>query len=213
MKFEELLTHFGNRPFFELREVIALSDDSPKSLKNQLSDWSKKGKIVRLRKGKYLLAEPYRAQMPSVYYVSNMLLQPSYVSLQTALQFHGLIPEAVGMIQAVTSRQGNEWETELGRFQYRSIKQERFWGYEQMHVEDSDSTQGRYLMARAEKALIDLFYLRTGEWTRPRIREMRFQNLERIDFEQLLDDALRFDSRKVKIACERLVESSEESNL
>lgn len=84
MKFDHLIERFRGRPLFELREVLAQSDNSAKSLKNQLSGWTQDGKLTRLRRGVYLLEEPYRNQMPSVYYVSNCLLRPSYVSLQTA---------------------------------------------------------------------------------------------------------------------------------
>jgi len=211
MKFEGLIEQFRERPLFELREVLALSDDSTKSLKNQLSDWTQIGKLMRLRRGVYLLAAPYRNQTPSVYYVSNCLLRPSYVSLQTALQFHGMIPEAVGMIQAVTAKHGREWETDLGTFDYRSIKQERFWGYDQYETGRRDQSQQSFLMARPEKCLLDLFYLRKGQWEAPRLREMRFQNLDRVNPERLEADAERFGSPKVSAATGRFLTEYQEA--
>jgi hypothetical protein len=206
MKFETLVKNFGDRPLFELQEVLAITEDAPKSLKNQLSVWTRKDKISRLKRGVYLVSEPYRHEVPSVYYTSNVLLRPSYVSLQTALQFHGMIPEAVGVVQAVTPKHGREWETdELGTFMYRSLKQTRFWGYEQYSTGRSDRPQQDFLMARPEKCLLDLFYLSKGEWTESRIRQMRFQNLGRIDPESLKADAERFGSPKVTTAVKRLL--------
>ena len=212
MRFEEIIKNYRSRPFFELREVVAISDDQPKSLKNQLSGWVRSGKLVRLRRGQYLLAEPYRMRTPSVYYVSNYLLRPSYVSLHTALQFHGMIPEAVTVVEAVTPKHGRSWENELGVFDYRSIKQERFWGYQAYSGSRQASSQQQFLMARPEKALLDLFYYQPGEWTTERLGEMRFQNWDRVDVEKLQEDARRFDSPKVSTACQRLIEVMKETS-
>jgi predicted transcriptional regulator of viral defense system len=200
MNFEKIVDRYSDRPFFELREVLASSDDSPKSLKNQLSDWVRNGKLTRLRRGKYLLEEPYRNQFPSVYFISNCLLRPSYVSLQTALQFHGLIPEAVAQIQAVTPKHGKKWGTDLGTFKYFSMKQDRFWGYKQYASSSDNRTQNLFYMARPEKALLDLFYLEEGDWPAERIQEMRFQKLEKIEKNKLEDFTDRFDSPKVRRA-------------
>lgn len=205
MRFVQLVENFRGRPYFELREVLAISDDQPKSLKNQMSGWVGAGKLVRLRRGRYLLAEPYRMGTPSVYYVSNCLLRPSYVSLHTALQFHGMIPEAVAVVQAISPKHGQSWETELGGFEYRSIKQQRFWGYRKYSGSEAKSQQNHFLMAAPEKALIDLFYYQPGQWTEARIRQMRFQNVDRVDPDALRNYAQRFDSPKVSMACRRFL--------
>jgi len=48
-------------------------------------------------------------------------LGPSYVSLEFALSWHGLIPEAVREVSSVTSRRGRHFETPLGRFSYSHV--------------------------------------------------------------------------------------------
>ena len=205
MRFDEIIENFRARPYFELREVLAISGDQPKSLKNQLSGWVGSGKLERFRRGKYLLAEPYRMRTPSVYYVSNCLLRPSYVSLHTALQCHGMSPEAVGVEQAISPKHGRSWETELAVFEYRSIKQDRFWGYEEYSHSREKLAQDRFLMAVPEKALVDLFYYQPGEWTEARLAQMRFQNFERVEPDLLIEYAKRFDSPKVSTACRRFL--------
>ncbi|MFW5915674.1 MAG: type IV toxin-antitoxin system AbiEi family antitoxin domain-containing protein [Planctomycetota bacterium] len=202
MKFERLVDHFRNNPFFEWESVRALASCSDSQLANQLSQWADQGKVIRCRKGKYLLSDRYRVLTPSVYYVANYLYRPSYVSLATALQFYGLIPEAVELIQSVTPRHGREWSTKLADFSYRSIKRERFWGYHRESI-DALSTQNRFLIADPEKALLDLFYLRSGAWTRERLGEMRFQSLEHIDVDRLQSYTNRFASPKVSRAVDR----------
>lgn len=205
MKFDELVERFARRPFFELRELLALSDDAPKSLKNQISAWVQRDKVVRLRREKYLLNKPYRKTEPSVFYVANYLLRPSYVSRQTALQYHGLIPESVAPIQSVTPKHGNEWETPLGTFTYSSIKQERFWGYTEYSAPANDDPQQAFHMARPEKALLDLFYFEKGSWPPERLEAMRFQNLDRLEPSTFQEFAVRYDSPKVRDASENLL--------
>ncbi|MFP4029604.1 MAG: hypothetical protein ACLFWL_17635 [Candidatus Brocadiia bacterium] len=205
MKFQELVDHFRTAPFFELEEVRALATCSDSQLANQLSQWVQQGKLMRCRSGKYLLEDRYRTFTPSTYYVANYLYRPSYVSLTTAFQFYGLIPEAVGLVQSVTPRQGREWSTELADFSYRSIKRARFWGY---HRETLDAlpAQNRFLIADPEKSLLDLFYLQTGEWTRGRLSAMRFQSLEKFDPDRLRRYSERFESPKVSRAADRFLE-------
>lgn len=204
MRFEHLVDHFAARPFFELREVLALTDDRPKSLKNQLSQWVRGGKVVRLRRGKYLLANPYRHGMPSVYFLSNALQRPSYVSRQTALHYHGMIPEAVAQIQAVSPKHGNTWETKLGTFTYSTIKQARFWGYAQHASPETAVSQNQFFMARPEKALLDLFYQETGEWSEERIEALRLGNLDELQHDVLSEYVERYDSPKIRRASQNL---------
>lgn len=205
MRFEEILQEFSGNPFFELGELRSLASGSDSQLKNQLSQWVEQGKLVRLKRGKYLLSSPYRNFTPSTYYISNYLYRPSYVSLATALQFYELIPEAVAPVQAITTRHGREWTNELGRFEYRKIKQERFWGYQE-EVLESIPTQNRFFVATPEKAVLDLMYLQSGEWTEERVTQMRFQSLESISLDRFQDYSERFNSPKIKRAVRRFVE-------
>ena len=207
MRFAKLAQLLRDRPFFEARELDHLFDEPRAQIQARISRWVRQGKLLRLRRGKYVLAEEYRRREPSLYYISNYLLRPSYVSLHSALEFHGMIPEAVGMVQAITAKHGREWITPLGAFRYRSIRQNRFWGYREYSTSagNSRSRQGRFLMASGEKALLDLFYHDPGEWTDARIRGMRFQNLEDIDPQRFVECAQRFDSPKVARAAERLL--------
>lgn len=208
MKFQNLVQTFRDRPFLETREVEALFDEPPLQIQARLSRWVQQGRLVQLRRGKYLLSKAYRREEPSLYLISNYLSRPSYVSLYSALEFHGLIPEAVAVIQAVTAQHGRKWQTPLGEFHYYSLKPSRFWGYrESTSARDLPvSSQKKFLLAVPEKALIDLFYLYEGEWTPERIEELRLQNLEQIDPGLLMESAGKFQSLKVSRAVDRLLQ-------
>jgi len=208
MKYRNLVAQFRERPFFESKEVLSLFDEPKNQVQKSLSVWTGQGKLLQLRRGCYLFPEEVRTKAPSDYYLSNYLYRPSYVSLQTALAYYGLIPEAIGRIQAVSPRHGTTWETPAGTFSYQKIKEERFWGYT-VHSSgrpEFSEAQSQFYIARPEKALIDLFYFQKGEWTEERIREMRFQNIDRIDRDRLDEDAKRFGSPNVQNGVDRFLQ-------
>ena len=211
MKYQDLVKKFKDTPFIELKEILASTKDSANQIKNQLYQWAKQGKLERLCRGNYLLSESYRKHAPSVYYISNYLYRPSYVSLHTALQFYGLIPEAVNNIQAVTPKHGQERDTSFGVFKYYSIKQERFWGYKEI-ILSKENKQNKFLMALPEKALLDFFYFQKGSWPVARIREMRFQGLDSINIEIMRKFAIKYESPKILQAAGNFIKYIQENN-
>ena len=174
MKWETFLKRFGDCPLIEPAMVYA-GETNPRALQAQLSRWVKGERLIKLARSKYILARPYRKVDPPLEYVANRLVYPSYVSFESALAWHGLIPEAVAVITSVTTGRPGVVETELGTFQYRHIHHRHFWGYEAI------AHQGQMcVLAVPEKAILDLFYFQRGAVTPARIQEMRFQNLERL---------------------------------
>lgn len=205
MKYGELIKLFRNRPFFETQDVQILGGVSREQARSILPRWVRKDKLSQLRKGKYMLPELYRKKDASTFYISNYLYRPSYVSLHSALAFYGMIPEAVYTVEAVTPGQTNSWETPEGTFEYRSVKQDRFRGYtRESYSSGNPDPQEPFFIARPEKALLDLFYLQKGQWTKSRVNEMRFQNLNRVNPDRLQEHVDRFNSPKVTKAVKTL---------
>ena len=79
---------------------------------------------------------------------------PSYVSLHTALAFYGLIPEAIVQYTSVSSLKTNNFKNQFGTFTYNNIKAECFFGYNILPF----SKEKSILIAKAEKALLDMLY-------------------------------------------------------
>lgn len=91
MKFEQLLAAVGDEPVFETGLLLAGEVD-PSDVRRQLSRWVASGRLFQLRRGLYALAPPFQKVLPHPFLVANRLVGGSYVSLQSALAHHGLIP-------------------------------------------------------------------------------------------------------------------------
>ncbi|OGG51787.1 hypothetical protein A3F28_02715 [Candidatus Uhrbacteria bacterium RIFCSPHIGHO2_12_FULL_57_11] len=116
-----------------------------------LHRYAKKGLILRVRKGLYTLPD---AHVPDPY-LANRIYEPSYVSLEFALSYHGVIPESVYEITSVTTKATRRF-TALGKiFSFRRIKRQAFKGYE-----PRKQNGFTFFIADPEKAFVDLAYLR-----------------------------------------------------
>ena len=82
---------------------------------------SSAGEILRLKPGLFVMAPPYRKLDPHPFTLAAALHSPSHVSLESALSYHGLIPEAVYQVSSVTSGRSRQFATPLGIFDFRCI--------------------------------------------------------------------------------------------
>jgi hypothetical protein len=112
-----------------------------------------------------------------------MIYGPSYVSLETALHYYGLIPERVEAMTSVTCARGRRFFTPVGLFIYRGVPMNAYRiGIDQVELESGRS----FLIATPEKALADKIQADRGTAIRTQA-EMRTYLLDslRIDPEGL----------------------------
>ena len=201
VNYQQLLEFAGDLPVVESASLRAAGLAS-NALAVQLSRWVEAGKLVQLTRGTYLLPERLRRNRAPVETIANLLHAASYVSLERALSIHQLIPEAVPLIQSITTGRPQHFSTPVGDFDYRHVKPSWFFGYLEMTIGD-----GRALVATPEKALLDLFYLSRGEFIAERLVQLRLQNTESLNVELLARFAARAKSPKVERAVRHLIES------
>ena len=120
-----------------------------------------KGELIRLKNGFYLISRKIGQGANRVIpyeQVANWLYGPSYVSLEWALSFYGLIPERVHLVTSMTLSRAREYHTSIGDFVYHPLSSSGYSiGIEQM---DAVGYIGGFLMATPEKALADLLFLK-----------------------------------------------------
>ena len=169
MKWQDLLTLLDNVTLFESSMLMA-GKDSPAEVRRQISRWVASGRLSQLRRGFYALAQPHARERPDSLALASRLHRPSYVSLQSALAYHGVIPEAVPVVASVTTGRPRRFRTPFGEFVYRHLHAGLFWGYQE--VELGPGQLG--YVAFPEKALLDLFHLTPRPIRRRFLTELRF---------------------------------------
>jgi predicted transcriptional regulator of viral defense system len=201
MEFSQLLQIVGNEAVFETGLLLA-GDVDPANLRRQLSRWVTAGRLYQLRRGLYALSPPFQKVKPHPFLVANRLVRGSYVSLQSALAHHGLIPETVPVTTSVTPSRPAHWDTELGVYEYRHVKTELLYGYQLADVQDNQQA----FVATPEKAILDLVHLQPRGDAPEYLQQLRMQNLERLDLDQLQTHAARAKSPKLRRAADRVIE-------
>jgi len=174
MKWEELLGHFADQPLFNTSH-LAVFPDPQSHILVQLSRWVAIGKLAQIRRGWYLIQKPYRTKDVSPGSIANAVVDPSYLSLEWALQFHGMIPEATFHPTSVTTKRGIRFEAIDHVFIYHHLTPSLFRGYLEVLLGGE-----RIVVASPEKALLDLVYIFVHDhpfsllW----LESLRLQNLE-----------------------------------
>jgi hypothetical protein len=143
----------------------------------------KRGDIVRLKKGLYVVSDKITRKPLSRELVANHLYGPSYVSFETALAFYGLIPEKVFAVRSAVFKRAKRFENAIGRFESVTVPENYYpIGISQQTI-DNEYT---YLLATPEKALCDLI-LATPNLRLQSVKAMQIyleENL-RVDFSAL----------------------------
>lgn len=148
LTFRQRMYHFG---CFNANQVLIWENDFDR---NNLTRWCAKGFLVKLKNEYYAFAE-YKQVPDFARYIANKIYNPSYISLQSALSFYGIIPEEVFSITSVTTLKTNTFKNDFATYAYQTIKPELFFGYASKLMAD-----GRAIYyATPEKAILDLLYL------------------------------------------------------
>lgn len=112
--------------------------------------------ILLIKRGLYCLAKEYRSSDPHPFIIAHLIHGPSYISLESALWFHGLIPEALQQISCVTSQRSRNYKTPFGFFYYYRVPgHDLMSGVELVKLEASSWSY----VAQPIRAIADLLYL------------------------------------------------------
>jgi predicted transcriptional regulator of viral defense system len=201
MQFGDLVRVVGDEPVFESSLLLA-GDVDPRDVRRQLSRWTSAGRLYQLRRGLYALAPPYQKVKPHPFVSANRMVHGSYVSCQSALAHYGLIPEYVPLVMSVTTSRPARWNTPLGDFAFRHIKSGLLRGYRLLDLGGGQQA----FVATPEKALLDLIYLHPGADSPDYLRELRLQNLEDLDLDEVQRLAELLGSAKLVRAARLVVE-------
>ena len=163
------------------------------------------GELIHIRRGLYCLAPLYQKVHQNPYSIAQHIYGPSYISLESALQWHGWIPEAVYTYTSASFKNSRDFETPLGLFSYRRIPQKVFYTGVKQVIDENGCA---FLMATPLKALADYVYAHKRDWSgiEPVVKSLRVEpeELEQLTAEEF--DALlpNYNSRRVQRFCKGL---------
>jgi len=129
-------------------------------LQNFVARGIRSAKMIRVKRGVYLFSPEWSVGQRSLFSLANVLVQPSYVSFESALSFHGLIPEAVPVtISACAQRRQKEFQTQAGVFSFHHIPCASFFDGVFRDAER------HALIAHPVRAIFDFCYTRRKGYT------------------------------------------------
>ena len=194
--FLEILLNWS-KPYVSGIDLHHILDKTAGSRQAIIKRAIRKGYLIPIRRDLYLIKNAKRVLLNS-FEIATIIYGPSYVSFESALSYHGWIPEAVRTTTCASVKRAKEFETPLGIFSYEHIPIKAFsFGVEQ-HQQDALTL----FIASPMKALADIVYARKRTWNSIndlsedlRIEIESFQNSDRKLLVELIEN---YPSPRVK---------------
>jgi hypothetical protein len=166
------------------KDILVSLFGNLKDPKKKLSELERNGFIIRVKRNLYVVASKVHNQEISTELVANHLYGQSYISLESALAYYGLIPERVFTMRSVTTKLHKHYDTPLGHFEFVKVPSSYFpIGIRQEIIDN----QYAFLIASPEKALCDLIIITPN---------LRIQSVKAM--REYLEDDLRIDFSAVE---------------
>jgi hypothetical protein len=110
------------------------------------------GIIDPVKKGLYLSSAKITTNRTEPFLLANHMLGPSYISFDSALSYHGLIPERVFEVSSATTKASRRFSTPVGSFSFKRLPLPYYsFGIRQLEINENQNI----LIASPEKALFD----------------------------------------------------------
>lgn len=169
---------------------------------DKIARLKQQGVLTPLKKGVYLYEPIVRSQIFKEQ-ISNTLYGPSYVSLEYALSYYGMIPERVYTITALTTNRSRNFKNSYGDFKYLQISPKLF----SIGLEIKSVGKISYLVASKEKAICDKIYIlkNVDLRSKKKMRECLEDDL-RVDLEELYGARLEIFEQYLQISKSKKIE-------
>jgi predicted transcriptional regulator of viral defense system len=174
-----------DRPVFATREAAALWRGAQTSASRRLGKLEEAGLVRRIRRGLWALDPEIEPRVVGPYLTAPL---PSYISLFSALAEHGMIEQIPRQISLVSLARPRRIVTSLGVYAVHQLASELFGGFA--------GTERSGYLARPEKALFDLVYVRAAAGSRAYLPELSLP--EDFDRGELSRWSKRIENRRLR---------------
>jgi predicted transcriptional regulator of viral defense system len=188
LEFKEQLNRFV---LFSIKDIEKIY---PNFNKMNLVFWQKKKYIYKIRNGWYRFNKKPENET-ELYYIANKIYAPSYISFETAMNYYGIIPEAVFTIKSASTLKTQSFKNDLGFFKYSNLKEECFFGYKLISTENFT-----FKIANIEKTILDFLYFSHSIETFHDIESLRLNRYllkEKLDYNKLLQYAELYKTKQL----------------
>lgn len=128
--------------------------------------------LLRLKKGVYLSA----FNPPDSFEIANAIYTPSYISLESALNYYGVLPQFPYSVTSVGPKKSKKVFIDEKEFEYVQISHKLYWGF---------IREGQTVIALPEKALLDMIYIASKGLRRIAFDELDYSALNKSDFHKM----------------------------
>ncbi|MDZ7798236.1 MAG: hypothetical protein U5L76_01310 [Patescibacteria group bacterium] len=190
-----LLEELKSLPYFTKERIYQLGkNDKIYNLKNStldtyISRYLKNREIIALKRGMYISNNFYHKNsddLSYIYFLANIIRKPSYISSWTALEYYGLSTEVINSTISVTTKVTRNYETKIGNFTYKSIKNDLFTNFSLINKKFN------FYIAPPSKALFDMLYFKTRQY-----KDVKYHDIDLL-IKELRVDIKSMDKKEVK---------------
>lgn len=188
---ESLIVRYGRIVSFDQIKEVFKEIYSLAETRNRVSLLAKLGWLIRFKRGLYAVVTDIGSLASggiSFYTISQALNKNSYISFESALQYHGLFDQMLSTVGAVTFKRARKYKIKDTEMRFFRIKKELYFGFTQ---ERSDI--GLVNIARKEKALLDILYFRSNQYYASLVWEKLVEYKRKIDISLLKQYSKKFN--------------------
>lgn len=150
------MNYLEEQPYFSRKNLELILGTNRRTLDDRIKTLINKGLLLRLKKGFYLSMPYYKKtndKRSMMEYISTLLVYPSYISLEYALDSYNIIAESIPNLTLITLKKTRKINSNLINNSYRNIKENLYYGYETKYFENK-----QYQFATPAKAIFDFLY-------------------------------------------------------
>jgi len=187
---EKIVLQYGKIVSFDQIRDAMQGTASIGAVRKRVAAMSQAGWLIRLKKGLYLAVTDISAlgfTDVSELVIAQSLNHDSYISFESALQYHGMFDQMLARVDSVTSRTTKTYQVLQTTYTFSCIKADLYFGFTQESINHQQVN-----LAEKEKAILDLLYFRSSDYTASLVMEKLRVYQDQFDFEKLKTYSARY---------------------
>lgn len=116
--------------------------------------------LIRIQNDLYLISKPIKKELPNAFEIAQLIWGPSYISFESALSFHGWIPETAYTTTSACCKKGKTVTTPIGTFDFKHVPIDAF----PMGLHFQQEENASFMIAQPWKAVADIIYSNKIRW-------------------------------------------------